>query len=165
MTLDLKKLILNSIRKEQEIHHFEQANVELFKKEELPSKVVNRIRSMFGDTYLEDAQLILFFSGNSDVINKENLKKYVFKVTNAAAGSSANDLNDDSFKLFSYEGDGTVVDDPKPADDGKKDEMTDPFPNPGADEANGEALADALSESVQDPHEGERFAFVKITMK
>ena len=165
MTLDLKKLILNAIAREQSVHHFEQANVELFKKEELPSKVVNRIRSMFGDTYLEDAQLVLFFSGDSSTINKENLKKYVFKITNSALGRAANDLGDDSFKLFSYEGDGTVVDDPKPADDGKKDEMIDPFPDSGADEANGEALADALSESVQDPHAGERFAFVKITMK
>jgi len=41
-----------------------------------------------------------------------------------------------------------------------------PPPEGDADEANSKAVADALtSESVESPEPGERFAFVKITMK
>ena len=135
MTLDFKKLILNSIRKQMKIQHFE-SNCQIFKKDELPENVQNKIKTQKGDIFLEDAHYTVWFSGNN--ITKEIIEKTIFKIVNSALGSSANDMNEKDLILIDL-GNGTTPPTPKSTPD-EVDSMT----SPEADAANADAITDLV---------------------
>lgn len=135
MTLDFKKLILNSIRKQMKIQHFE-SNCQIFKKDELPENVQNKIKTQKGDIFLEDAHYTVWFSGNN--ITKEIIEKTIFKIVNSALGSSANDMNEKDLILIDL-GNGTTPSTPKSTPD-EVDSMT----SPEADAANADAITDLV---------------------
>lgn len=148
MTLDFKKLILNSIRKQMKIQHFE-SNCQIFKKDELPENVQNKIKTQKGDIFLEDAHYTVWFSGNN--ITKEIIEKTIFKIVNSALGSSANDMNEKDLILIDL-GNGTTPPTPKSTPD-EVDSMT----SPEADAANADAITnlvgsgdEAKAEAVND---------------
>lgn len=146
MTLDFKKLVRNAVRKQMVIQHFE-CNVQIFKQGELPQGVEAKVQEAFGADFLADANYTLWFSGRE--LTREVATTTLFKIANKALGEAANSLAESDVKMV----------DLVPA-------KAVPQPEGDADEANSKAVADALtSESVESPEPGERFAFVKITMK
>jgi len=144
MTLDFKKLIVNLVKKQMAIQHYE-ANVQVFRKNEMPAWVVDQIKEKFGENYTEDSDVWVWLS--STELSKDN-RETVFKVLNAALGNAANNMTDTDLKLVTLE---------KPA--GADDEPA------GNDEAPGEEPDADIDESVESPEEGEKFMFLKVTMK
>ena len=144
MTLDFKKLVLNSVKKEMSIQHFE-CNAQLFKKEELPEHVAGKIREAYGETFLDDANYTLWFSGNN--LTKETVDKTIFKICNNALGKAANNMNESDLKDIDLGG-GTAQ--PPPETPANK---VDSLGDAGADEANGEALADLMN-GDKEPEDG-----------
>ena len=178
MTLDFKKLVLNNVKKEMKVQHF-TSNCQIFKKDELPVQVQQAVAQVKGESFLEDGDYTLWFSGPG--LTKEIVEKTVFKIMNKALGSSAND---------SSEADLTMIDLKPGANDEVPDGTVDDVASitePEADDANAQAVGelvgtrepganpndsdddademDDLDESVESPAEGEKFVFVKITMK
>jgi len=145
MTLDFKKLILNNIRKQMKIQHFE-SNCQIFKKDELPENVQNRIKAEKGDIFLEDAHYTIWFSGNN--ITKEIIEKTIFKIVNSALGSSANDMNEKDLILIDLGG-GTTPSAPQATPD-EVDSMT----SPEADAANADAITGLVGTGDEDKAEG-----------
>lgn len=137
MTLDFKKLLINAIRRQQSIQHF-TSNVQVFKRDEMPAWVSEQIKSKFGESYTEDGDWWVWLS--SKELSKDN-RETVFKILNSALGQAANNMTDTDLKLVTLE---------KPT--GASDEP----------EAEGEETVD---ESVEDPEDGEKFMFLKVTMK
>lgn len=137
MTLDFKKLIVNLVRRQQAIQHF-TSNVQVFKRDEMPAWVVEQIKSKFGESYVEDGDWWVWLS--SKELSKDS-RETVFKVLNAALGQAANNMTDTDLKLVTLE---------KPA---------------GAGDEPGAEGDEAVDESVEDPEEGEKFMFLKVTMK
>jgi len=137
MTLDFKKLLINAVRRQQSIQHF-TSNVQAFKRDEMPEWVVDQIKQKFGENYCEDGDWWIWLS--SKELSKDD-RETVFKVLNAALGQAANNMTETDLKLVTLD---------KPA--GAGDES----------EAKSEETVD---ESVEDPEEGEKFMFLKVTIK
>ena len=131
MTLDFKKLIVNAVKKQMAVQHFE-CNVQIIKKEELPEGVVAKLTKAFGDSFLLDANYTLWFSGNN--ITKEIVEKTIFKIANKAMGEAANNMNESDLKLVDL-GNGTTPSAPQATPD-EVDSMT----SPEADSANADAI-------------------------
>ena len=131
MTLDFKKMVLNAVKKQMAVQHFE-CNVQIFKKEELPEGVVAKLTKAFGDSFLLDANYTLWFSGNN--ITKETIEKTIFKIANRAMGEAANNMNESDLKLVDLGG-GTTPSAPQDTPD-DVDSMT----SPEADAANADAI-------------------------
>ena len=53
MTLDFKKLVTNLVKKQMSIQHY-TANVQVFRKDEMPGWVTEQIKEKFGESYTED---------------------------------------------------------------------------------------------------------------
>jgi superfamily II helicase len=164
MTLDFKKLIKNSVLKQMKIQHF-VANVEVFKKEELPEVILQKIRRVFGESFLQDANYTLWVSGNN--ITKEVIKDSIFNIINDGLQRSANDMSDSDIKILDFDNTATSQ---------SLDQAG--ITGTNADEVNDRAIADILgddltkkedekkvNESVEAPAPGEKFCFLKITMK
>lgn len=109
MTLDVKKLLVNIIKKQMQIQHM-SAPVDVFKKEHIPEKIAAKIAAEFGDDYLLDSNMIVFYRGEFD---KDQVEK-LFSITNKAFGEDANRMTLGDFKKFSMDSDGPV---PQPGDD------------------------------------------------
>ena len=135
MTLDFKKLIVNAVKKQMAVQHFE-CNVQIFKKEELPEGVVAKLTKAFGDSFLLDANYTLWFSGNN--ITRETVEKTLFKIANKAMGEAANNMNESDLKLVDL-GNGTTPSAPQETPD-DVDSMT----SSDADVANAEAITDLV---------------------
>ena len=99
MTLDVKKLLVNIIKKQMKIQHMD-APVEVFKKENIPDKISKKIAAEFGDDYLLDSNMIVFYRGDFDKDKIETL----FNITNKAFGEDANRMTIGDFKRFSLDG-------------------------------------------------------------
>lgn len=156
MTLNFKKLLKNGITKQLQIQHVElpEDNVQIFKREELEQceQVAGKMKSLYGENFLLDGDYMIFFSNAGTDIKFEGdfLKKTLFKVINFAAGNSANNMKEDEIRVFAF---------------GKPEKQSAPeSPAEDADSANAAAISGML-ESVENPAAGEKFAFVKITMK
>ena len=109
MTLDVKKLLVNIIKKQMQIQHM-FAPVDVFKKEHIPEKIAAKIAAEFGDDYLLDSNMIVFYRGEFD---KDQVEK-LFSITNKAFGEDANRMTLGDFKKFSMDSDDPV---PQPGDD------------------------------------------------
>ena len=112
MTLDVKKLLVNIIKKQMQIQHM-SAPVDVFKKEHIPEKIAAKIAAEFGDDYLLDSNMIVFYRGE---FNKDQVEK-LFSITNKAFGEDANRMTLGDFKKFSMDSDGPL---PQPGDDDNK---------------------------------------------
>lgn len=97
MTLDIKVLLKNLLKKQMSIQHF-TAKTEVFSSRAIPSRIKRKIKAEFGDQFLLDANYVVFFRGN---IGKEELKK-LFNLTNNALGEDANRLVEGDFKRISF---------------------------------------------------------------
>lgn len=135
MTLDFKRLIVNAVSRQMAIQHF-QANTQVFRREEMPEWVVEQLQQKFGENYCEDGDWWVWLS--SGELSKDN-RETVFKVLNSALGQAANNMTETDLKLVRLE---------KPA---------------GASDA--PAGKKGVEESVEAPEKGERFMFLKITLK
>jgi len=176
MTLDFKKLLKNAIVKQMTIQHVEipDRSIQIFKRDELITcqRITQRLQSIFGQNFMLDGDFWVFFSdqGSDVTFDKDFAEKTLFKVVNAGLGESANNMTEAELKMFSFEDDRDVPE--KTTDDMDVTKDTD------GDEANDRAVAgaiggeesdedvdDVLDESVEEPSSGEKFIFLKITMK
>ena len=81
------------------IQHMD-APVEVFKKENIPEKISKKIAAEFGEDYLLDSNMIVFYRGEFDKDKIETL----FNITNKAFGEDANRMTIGDFKRFSLDG-------------------------------------------------------------
>ena len=95
MTLDIKKYLINLIQKEAKISHF-QVKVDAGKATRLKGQVASLIKAEFGESYLQDADYILFFEKAEDWTESDTKK--LFELVNRALGKDANMLSKSDFK-------------------------------------------------------------------
>lgn len=157
MTLIFKKFIRNSILAQMKIQHFD-ANVQVFKRGEIPEKVMNKMQQLWGKNFGLDGDYWIFFSGQN--ITQEIADKTLFKIANNALGRAANDMKENEIKVFWFKDDETADAVPE-----KTSDEVQSLADPGADDANSGAISDTMDESVDNPQPGEKFAFLKILMK
>lgn len=131
------------------------APVDVFKKEHLPEKIAAKIAAEFGDDYLLDSNMIVFYRGE---FSKDQVEK-LFSITNKAFGEDANRMTLGDFKKFSMDSDGPV---PQPGDDDSKEEEesngSDGSSEGGAGDAESSSSSDARQEagsSQEDQPSGE----------
>ena len=99
MTLDVKRLLTNLLKKQMSIQHF-SAKTKVFAVDVIPDRIKNKIYEEFGEQFLDDAKYVVFFRGD---INKEGMEK-LFNLTNKAFGEDANRLVEGDFKKISFVG-------------------------------------------------------------
>ena len=97
MTLDIKALLKNLLKKQMSIQHF-TAKTDVFGAGAIPKRIKDKIKEEFGEQFLLDANYVVFFRGD---INKEGMKK-LFNLTNKAFGEDANRLVEGDFKKISF---------------------------------------------------------------
>ena len=97
MTLDVKKLLRNLLRKQMSIQHF-TAKHDVFEVDTIPSKIKTKIYEEFGENYLLDADYVVFFRGK---MTSDQIKK-LYNLTNKAFGEDANRLVEGDFKKISF---------------------------------------------------------------
>ena len=95
MTLDIAKYLENLIKKEAAVSHF-TVNVHTGKTSDLRSEAAEKIKEQNGDSFLQDADYILFFT-RQEGFNDDDLKK-LFDLTNRALGKDANGMSKSDFK-------------------------------------------------------------------
>jgi len=159
MTLNFKKFLRNQVLKQMRIQHWD-ANVQVFKRDELPDFVQQRIQKIFGENSLEDADWLVFASAPG--ITKKTAETTIFKIFNKALGEAANNMIPEEIKVFEFEDRAA----PAPAETSDSvDRLTDPEAEAANQDAAAGALEGGLYETVESPEPGERFAFLKVTMK
>lgn len=133
MTLDIKALLKNLLKKQMSIQHF-TAKTEVFSTAAIPSRIKSKIKDEFGEQYLEDANYIVFFRGEVD---KDGMKK-LFNLTNKAFGEDANRMTEGDFKKISFvssdSSDDEVPDEPEEDADEQPEELEEP-PSDASDAA------------------------------
>lgn len=97
MTLDIKTLLKNLLKKQMSIQHF-TAKTEVFGISAVPKRIKEKIKEDFGEQFLLDANYVVFFRGDVD---KDGMKK-LFNLTNKAFGEDANRLTEGDFKKISF---------------------------------------------------------------
>lgn len=152
MTLDIKALLKNLLKKQMSIQHF-MAKTEVFSTTAIPSRIKSKIKDEFGEQYLEDANYIVFFRGEVD---KDGMKK-LFNLTNKAFGEDANRLTEGDFKKISFassdSSDDEVPDEPEDADE-QPEELEEP-PSDASDAADGSQDEKKSSSSDDKPANGD----------
>lgn len=108
MTLDVKALLKNLLKKQMSIQHF-TAKTDVFAVGAVPKRIKDKIKEEFGDQFLLDANYVVFFRGD---INKDGMKK-LFNLTNKAFGEDANRLVEGDFKRISFTVDSSTDEEPK----------------------------------------------------
>ena len=143
MTLDIKKYLTNLIHKEAKISHF-QVKVDAGKASRLKGQVASSIKSAFGDSYLQDADYILFFE-KSEAWSESDIKK-LFELTNRALGKDANMLSKSDFNKLDMSAPATDSSDEDTDDDSDED-------------------ATDTAETSQEASEDSNTLFLKVTLK
>lgn len=108
MTLDIKALLKNLLKKQMSIQHF-TAKTDVFAVGAVPKRIKDKIKEEFGDQFLLDANYVVFFRGD---INKDGMKK-LFNLTNKAFGEDANRLVEGDFKRISFAATSSTEEEPK----------------------------------------------------
>ena len=108
MTLDVKALLKNLLKKQMSIQHF-TAKTDVFAVGAVPKRIKDKIKEEFGDQFLLDANYVVFFRGD---INKDGMKK-LFNLTNKAFGEDANRLVEGDFKRISFAAGFSTDEEPK----------------------------------------------------
>lgn len=125
MTLDVKTLLKNLLKKQMSIQHF-TAKTDVFSAAAIPGRIKTKIKDEFGDQYLEDANYVVFFRGDVD---KDGMKK-LFNLTNKAFGEDANRLTEGDFKKISFASSDSSDDE---VPDEKPEEIEEPPPDASDD--------------------------------
>lgn len=139
MTLIFKKFIRNSILAQMKIQHFD-ANVQVFKRGEIPEKVMNKMQQLWGKNFGLDGDYWIFFSGQN--ITQEIADKTLFKIANNALGRAANDMKENEIKVFWFKPEETADAVPE-----KTSDEVQSLADPDADDANSGAISDTMDES------------------
>lgn len=177
MTLDVKALLKNLLKKQMSIQHF-TAKTEVFAAEAIPSRIKRKIKTEFGDQFLLDANYVVFFRGD---ISKEELKK-LFNLTNKALGEDANRLVEGDFKRISFSTSSSPEDEDLPEDPEEEetdtsaeepeetapeeDDEQDTTPiDDEVEEIVNEGKVQKLDEDVQIDPSADAYVFLKITTK
>lgn len=149
MTLDIKALLKNLLKKQMSIQHF-MAKTEVFSTTAIPSRIKSKIKDEFGEQYLEDANYIVFFRGEVD---KDGMKK-LFNLTNKAFGEDANRLTEGDFKKISFASSDSSDDEvPEDADE-QPEELEEP-PSDASDAADDSQDEKKSSSSDDKPANGD----------
>lgn len=117
MTLDICRLLFNVINKQMKIQH-NARTAGVYKPDQIPEDVKAKILSRYGEDFLGDANILVFFRGLED---KKSVQK-LFKTLDNALGNDANLLVVGDFKKLSMNDDGKAVksdDDSEMSDEAK----------------------------------------------
>lgn len=101
MTLDICRLLFNVINKQMKIQH-NARTAGIYKPDQIPEDVKAKILSKYGEDFLGDANILVFFRGLED---KKSVQK-LFKTLDNALGNDANLLVVGDFKKLSMNDDG-----------------------------------------------------------
>lgn len=101
MTLDICRLLFNVINKQMKIQH-NARTAGVYKPDQIPEDVKAKILSKYGEDFLGDANILVFFRGLED---KKSVQK-LFKTLDNALGNDANLLVVGDFKKLSMNDDG-----------------------------------------------------------
>jgi hypothetical protein len=168
MTLDVKALLKNLLKKQMSIQHF-TAKTDVFAVGAVPKRIKDKIKEEFGDQFLLDANYVVFFRGD---INKDGMKK-LFNLTNKAFGEDANRLVEGDFKRISFATASSTEEEPK---DDEEPENKEEAPaeedvdhetstiDDEVDEIVNEGKVE-LDEDVQIDSSVDAYVFLKITTK
>ena len=168
MTLDVKALLKNLLKKQMSIQHF-TAKTDVFAVGAVPKRIKDKIKEEFGDQFLLDANYVVFFRGD---INKDGMKK-LFNLTNKAFGEDANRLVEGDFKRISFATTSSTEEEPK---DDEEPENKEEAPaeedvdhetstiDDEVDEIVNEGKVE-LDEDVQIDSSVDAYVFLKITTK
>ena len=89
MTLDISQFIANSLYNQCRIHHF-TCDISVGKTSTLKKAIRAQITSEMGDSFLNDADYIIFFKGGN--INDADAAVKLFNITDDALGRFANTI-------------------------------------------------------------------------
>ena len=176
MTLDIKTLLKNLLKKQMSIQHF-TAKTDVFAVGAIPKRIQDKIKDEFGEQYLLDSSYVVFFRGE---INKEGMKK-LFNLTNKAFGEDANRLVEGDFKKISFaSADSSTEEEPEEPEEEKDTEQP---PEDEDSSSNSKENADdettiddevdeivnegevKLDEDIQIDSSVDAYVFLKITTK
>lgn len=167
MTLDVKVLLKNLLKKQMSIQHF-TAKTDVFAVGAVPKRIKDKIKEEFGDQFLFDANYVVFFRGD---INKDGMKK-LFNLTNKAFGEDANRLVEGDFKRISFATATPVEEEPEeedqPSDDVEDITTTKDTETSTIDDEVDEIVNEGkvkLDEDVQIDSSVDAYVFLKITTK
>lgn len=129
MTLDIRKLMKNTIEKQFKISHLDNVEAEVFTTKAIPENIVKSIQTSYGEEFLEDAAYVAFFKTPGPFDKK--LTKRLFNAVDSALGNDANRLADGDFKRLEL----GKMPDPEsvPGDDEQEDEPEAEIPEPDMD--------------------------------
>ena len=167
MTLDIKALLKNLLKKQMSIQHF-TAKTDVFAVGAVPKRIKDKIKEEFGDQFLMDANYVVFFRGD---INKDGMKK-LFNLTNKAFGEDANRLVEGDFKRISFAVDSSTndeepVEEPENKEEAPAEEDVDNETSTIDDEVD-EIVNEGkveLDEDIQIDSSVDAYVFLKITTK
>ena len=167
MTLDIKALLKNLLKKQMSIQHF-TAKTDVFAVGAVPKRIKDKIKEEFGDQFLLDANYVVFFRGD---INKDGMKK-LFNLTNKAFGEDANRLVEGDFKRISFAVDSSTndeepVEEPENKEEAPAEEDVDNETSTIDDEVD-EIVNEGkveLDEDIQIDSSVDAYVFLKITTK
>lgn len=167
MTLDIKTLLKNLLKKQMSIQHF-TAKTDVFAVGAVPKRIKDKIKEEFGDQFLLDANYVVFFRGD---INKDGMKK-LFNLTNKAFGEDANRLVEGDFKRISFAVDSSTDEEPKddeePVEEPENKEEDVDHDTSTIDDEVDEIVNEGkveLDEDVQIDSSIDAYVFLKITTK
>ena len=95
MTLNIQDWIQQAIDAQSKISHNEIAFA-VRPADKLPSEIKEKMDAVFGDTFRNDCQYILFYKKYAEFSDKETQK--LFELTNSALGKAANNMAQADFK-------------------------------------------------------------------
>lgn len=172
MTLDIKALLKNLLKKQMSIQHF-TAKTEVFAVGAIPKRIKDKIKEEFGDQFLLDANYVVFFRGD---INKDGIKK-LFNLTNKAFGEDANRMVEGDFKRISFTAPSASIEE-EPNDEEPTEEPESKEESPADEDVDHESstIDDEvdeivnegkveLDEDVQIDSSADAYVFLKITTK
>ena len=167
MTLDVKALLKNLLKKQMSIQHF-TAKTDVFAVGAVPKRIKDKIKEEFGDQFLLDANYVVFFRGD---INKDGMKK-LFNLTNKAFGEDANRLVEGDFKRISFAVASSTEEEPKddeePVEEPENKEEDVDHETSTIDDEVDEIVNEGkieLDEDVQIDSSVDAYVFLKITTK
>ena len=163
MIVDPKQFIQYAIRKQNKISHVPCETL-VFRKDEIPEKILKKIKDQYDENMLADCDLVAFTKGP---IDKDMIKK-IFKATDKALGEEANKMTEGDFKLLKMKDsdEDLPVEDPGDetpdseieaivSDDSADDAADDTEAEDPTDAANEEAIGDMLDSDGEEVDESE----------
>lgn len=120
MTLDICRLLFNVINKQMKIQH-NARTAGVYRLDQIPAGVKDRILGKYGKDFLGDANLLVFFRGLED---KKSIQK-LFKTIDNALGNDANLLVVGDFKKLSMNDGAKTAVEPAGDDEDTETEMSD----------------------------------------